>query len=120
MTRFFCFKLFYTLLACFPVFSFFYDYLTINLYLYGFFIFCSVFFFCWIRGRKSIEVKEGVLYVNNYPFYRRFQLVDVDHVTVNGNWVFIQLKSGAVVKVNFFFDPTASIDESVVSKLRTQ
>lgn len=108
------------MLACFPVFSFFYDYLTINLYLYGFFIFCSVFFFCWIRGRKSIEVKEGVLYVNNYPFYRRFQLVDVDHVTVNGNWVFIQLKSGAVVKVNFFFDPTASIDESVVSKLRTQ
>ena len=111
---FFFFNLSFTLTICIPLLGFDMSTDYISDYIVKFMIAIFIVVFCWIRGRKSVEVKDKYLYVNSYPFFKRFVLADVSGISLVGKNVCVQLNDNSIAEIDFFFNPQNAIDESVI------
>lgn len=117
MNMFFAFNLTFTLTMCIPLLGFDMSTEFISDYIAKFVIVSLIAVFCWIRGRKSVEVRKEYLYVNSYPFFKRFALASVSSISLVGKKVCVHLTDKSSVEIDFFFNPQNAVDQSATKLL---
>lgn len=78
--------------------------------------FVSMIWFIFVRGRKAVEIKNGYLYCNSYPFYHKFLLSNISKLSVENKKVTITLNDSSIHETTYFFGIESAISQEVASK----